>query len=144
MANPINTSDFRKAARALKKAQPMLYKEVARSVTLAASLVASDAKVIAGEHSESIPPTIRKRRRGLAAEVVAGGPQTPIAGLYEKGNKGGSKGDTFRHPVYGRDVWVQQPRYPFLAPSGRKNKAKIDALVIGGCERVRAFIINGE
>lgn len=140
----INASEFRKAARALRLAQPMLYAELGRSLKEAGNAVANDARVISGEHSESIPETIRVKRRGLAVAVVAGGADVPIAGLYELGNKGGKSGSTFRHPVYGKDVWVDQPRFPFLAPAGRQNRAKIDAIVGASCERVRAYIVHGE
>jgi hypothetical protein len=70
-----------------------------------------------------------------------------IAGLFELGNKGGSKsaGSTsegmFRHPVFGKDAWVEQPMHPYLLPAGEKNKAAIDAIVYEALSKVTDVIV---
>lgn len=69
----VNVRDFRDVAKALKKAQPALYKEVAKGIRSAGKLVQDDAKVIAGQYSTSIPKTIKVRQRGLGVSVEAGG-----------------------------------------------------------------------
>lgn len=56
-----------------------------------------------------------------------------IAGLFELGNKGHGKtqtadeGGSFRHPLFGKDVWVEQPMHPFLLPAQKAKTADIDA-----------------
>ena len=57
--------------------------------------------------------------------VRAGSADVAIAGLFELGNKGGSRSaastrrGVFRHPVFGhRDIdWPDQPMHPFLRPA---------------------------
>lgn len=145
----IDVSDFRHVAKALKKAQPELYKGVGEALDRAGTLVAADAERISGEHSESIPPTIGVRRRVLNVTVYAGGQDTPIAGLYERGNAGGNKSAAnnergqFRHPVFGKDVWVNQPRYPYLSVAGRRNQAAVDGMVGAALEIVTQIIVLG-
>jgi hypothetical protein len=143
----IDASQFKEVAKALKVAQPMLYKELGKSLAVAGRLIANDAKAIASKHSESIPPTIKVRRRGVGVQVVAGGADVPIAGLFElgsKGNRSSATGGTFRHPVFGnRDNWVDQEMHPFLAPAGRKNQAAVDALVFKALDAVTGEIVNG-
>jgi hypothetical protein len=68
-----NARSFKAAAKALRKAQPLLFAEIAKDIKAAGDLVAKDAKTIAGEHSTSIPPTIVVRRRGLTYVAVQAG-----------------------------------------------------------------------
>src|SRR5580693_3531007 len=72
-AGGIDTREFKAVAKALRKAQPAMYKELAKNLRAAGKLVANDAKSIAGDHSASIPPTIKVRQRGTAVSVEAGG-----------------------------------------------------------------------
>lgn len=179
-AGGIDTREFKAVAKALRKAQPAMYRQMAKNLRAAGQLVATDAKVIVGEHSSSIPPTIKVKQRGTAVSVEAGGVVGPrklaralqsasygtqgseralkglekqaegnaIAGLYELGNKGGSKSASatsrgvFRHPVFGdRDNWVEQPRYAYLAPAGEKNRPAIEAAVSGALDKVTRIIV---
>ena len=136
----VDVSDFHAVALALKRSQITLRLQMARSLKVAGNLVAKDAKAIASQHSESIPPTIKTQVRGASVAVVAGGGDVHIAGLYELGNKEGGKSHQasetgyFRHPVFSRDVWVEQPRWAFLAPAGKKQKPKTDAAILAACD----------
>lgn len=143
----IDVSDFRAVAKALKKAQPELYRGVGEALDRAGTLVAAEAEQIAAEHSESIPPTIRVQRRLLNVTVWAGGEGYPIAGLYEYGNKGGSSSAAnnargqFRHPVFGKDIWVNQTRYPYLWPAGQRKLPEVDAMVGAVLDIVTQIIV---
>jgi hypothetical protein len=100
-----------------------------------AEVFAEEARVRASRHSTSIPPTIRVRPLTTdKALVEAGGPDVPLAGLYEYGNKG-RRNMYFIHPVFSkpgeaeyedRSNWPQQPRWPFMAPSIRPTLRKIE------------------
>jgi hypothetical protein len=175
----IDASQFKEVARALKVAQPMLYKELGKNLRAAGQLIANDAKAIISKHSESVPPTIKVRRRGIGVVVEAGAINkgalakqiftsgygtsasnkalgkaeataeagvNPLAGLFElgsKGNRSSATGVTFRHPVFGTDVWVDQEMHPFLAPAGKKNQARVDALVFEALDAVTEEIVHG-
>jgi len=133
-------------------------------------LIAKDAKVIAGEHSTSIPPTIKTTVRGMRVGVQAGGKGNAraafsgsygttasnramrkaeegvaLAGLYELGNKGGTAQvtGTFRHPVFGnREAWVNQPRYAFLVPAAKKNEVKAQILVREALDKAMEVVVT--
>jgi hypothetical protein len=179
----IDTREFKAVAKALRKAQPAVYRQMAKNLCAAGKLVANDAKAIVGKHSSSIPPTIKAKQRGTAIAVEAGGGSggkklageiqgasygtsgvgganrklaglmkqaegNALAGLYELGNKGGSKSASatsrgvFRHPVFGdRDNWVEQPRYAYLAPAGEKNRPAIEAAVGAALDEVTSIIV---
>jgi hypothetical protein len=160
----IDTSEFKGVALALKAAQPMLRLELVRSLNAAGDLVAKDAAAIVAPYSESIPPTIKRRRRGVSVVVQAGGgrmwqylpaptsgqvEESPLAGLFEMGNKGGSKSaaatgrGVFRHPVFNTGEWVDQEMHPFLSVAGKRNQAKVDALVYEALDAVAEEIAHG-
>ncbi|HTG23808.1 MAG TPA: hypothetical protein VK681_27490 [Reyranella sp.] len=147
----IDTRDFKAVAKALKKAQPLVRTQLLRNFKLVGGLVAKDAQAIVAEHSESIPPTVKARVRGVGVSVVAGGGEVAIAGLFELGNTGNRKSASasskgvFRHPVHGNlQNWVNQPMHPFLAPAGEKNRAKTDAAVLEALDAVTEVIVLGE
>jgi hypothetical protein len=170
----IDASEFKGVAQALKAAQPMLRRELIRNLKAAGALVARDAAAIVAPHSESIPPTIKVRQRGLSIWVEAGGianrrtlarqiftegyststsksraertaeEGVPLAGLFELGNKGKrTAGGAFRHPVFGTNTWVSQETHPFLVTAGKRNQAKIDALVYEALDAVAEEIVHG-
>jgi hypothetical protein len=112
----------------------------------AAEAIATEARSEAGRHSTSIPPTIRvhKLAEGNYA-VEAGGPDVPLAGLYEYGNKG-ARTPYFIHPVFSkpgdpeyldRGSWPHQQRFPFMAPAIRRTVNPLEAL---GDERVKEIL----
>jgi hypothetical protein len=105
--------------------------------------VVATSKAIASQHSKSIPASIKMVPLGTTAiEIRAGGSNAPLARLFELGNvkktshfKGHEKttfdrshkdefgGKSFSHPVYGnKNVWVDQPRYPFLSVARREER----------------------
>ncbi len=145
----IDVADFRAAAKALKKAQPELYRGVGEALDRAGTIVAAEAEQIAEEHSETISSTIGVRRRLLNITVFAGGAEVPIAGLYERGNAGGNKSAAnnergqFRHPVFGKDVWVNQPRYPYLVVAAKRTQPKVDLMVGAALDIVTQIIVLG-
>lgn len=116
----IDGDSFDEAVRALFSAADRVDFEVTAAMAEIGETFAKAAKAEAGKHSKSIPPTIRSVPAGHAVAVRAGSQDVPLAALYDLGNagKGGRKKDTFRHPVFGnRNVWADQKRYPFFAPT---------------------------
>lgn len=118
----MDTTDFAKFAKALRRAAPKLTRELRGNLRKAGEVVANEARVKAANASVTIPPTIKVRVSGATVAVVAGGAGVPLAGLMEVGNKGSRmSGGTFRHPVFGNDVWVTQPTHPYLFPALDEN-----------------------
>jgi hypothetical protein len=118
---------FSPVIRAIKKWEPEVRKQLRKELRGSGEMIAGGARLLAGAHSKTIPATIKTRTRiqsrKVEVEIRAGSADVPIAGLYELGNKGGSKSQAsagrgqFRHPVFGdRGKWVNQDRYPYLAP----------------------------
>lgn len=57
-------------------------------------------------------------RNGASIKITATSPKKPALGpLLERGNRGTRAGGTIRHPVFGHDVWVDQPTQPYLQPA---------------------------
>lgn len=131
----LDTRDFARFAKALRRAQPALAKSLMLKLRAAGQIVADEAKVLSADASVTIPPSIKVRVSGATVSVVAGGNGIPLAGLMELGNKGAATAQaSFRHPVFGNmDVWVQQSTHPYLLPALDKagfaaEKAATDAL----------------
>ncbi len=129
----VDDSDFRRFAKALRKADRALYTELRIRLRAAGNIVANEARVYAADASVTIPPTIKVRTSMTSVAVIAGGAGTPLAGLMELGNSSkrhfrtGSRSGTFRHPVFGnKSVWVTQPMHPYLAPALRANFAEAE------------------
>lgn len=88
------------------------------------------ARVIAGQHSQTVAGTIRMRTVPGMVIVTVGNEETPIAALWELGNKGTRdsnqvQGVYFRHPVFGGDAWVSQRRFPMLRPAQQALRKEI-------------------
>jgi hypothetical protein len=127
----VDTRDFRKFAKALMVAAPMVYATLRINMRGVGDIVANEARGIAAGASTTVPDSIKVRVSGATVSVVAGGAGVPMGGLLEEGNVGGSKG-TFRHPVFGNaTVWASQPMHPFLAPALAN---KMDAAEIAAVE----------
>lgn len=127
----IDTRDMKDLTKALRKAAPELVTDMRKDVRKAGVIVAEEAKRKAGEHSKSIPPTIKVRASGATVAVTAG-KGVPLAGLYELGNKGGNPAsETFKHPIFGE--WVTgegyQKRYPFLALAAEATIVQTEAAI---------------
>src|SRR5947209_9269435 len=114
-------------ARDMRRAAGVVRRETDRTIATVGATITAEAKAKAAEHSKSIAPTIRLAVVPGAALIRAGDEATPIAALYELGNaKSKRTAETFRHPVWGnRDVWVAQPKHPFLAPALAVNRREI-------------------
>jgi hypothetical protein len=137
----IDVSDIQSLVRDLRRSSKAAATEMRATITGLAEIVAVEARSIAGEHSQSIPPTIKARsylsggRRSTSS--VTAGKGVPLAALYELGNKGKSEDSpNFRHPVYERsasgqlqqtDDWVDQARFPFLKPAAQRKDAEVRA-----------------
>jgi HK97 gp10 family phage protein len=111
MANEIEAliKDLGKVPKDLKR-------QLRPGLRAAGNIVADDAKRRAA-WSTRIPRAIRVSitfsgsRPGVA--VVVNQRKAPHARVYENAGQEG----TFRHPVFGRDVWVTQKARPFLFPA---------------------------
>lgn len=146
----IDARDFHDVARALHKAAPATSRALKRRLRKAGEIVAVEARAIASEHSQSIPPTIKVRTRAAAVEVIAGGPDAPVASLFELGNTrdaksaSASRKGSFRHPVYGnREVWVEQPMHRYLAPAAAAHMVEVEREVVGALEEATQIIAFG-
>lgn len=106
----------------------------------AGQLIASKARATAAGFSERIPGAISvstrfSSRGGVMVRVNS--TKAPHARALE----GTTRNNTFRHPVFDRDVWVDQPTQPFLFPAvrARRDQAKsVIALAVRQATRVRA------
>ena len=130
---------FAPVIKAIKKWEPEVRKQLRKELQASGNMIAAGSRLLAGAHSTTIPATIKVRTRiqsrKVEVEIRAGSAEVPIAGLYELGNKGSGKSETFRHPVFAREgsragkhkgpfgitrsdkaPWVNQKRHPFLSP----------------------------
>ena len=119
----IDTSAFKLLAKDLRKANVLASRNLRAGLRGVGEVVAVEARSRAAQYSSTIPPTIKVRVAGTTVSVQAGSADVPIAALFELGNTGGRKSaaasvrGSFRHPVFGHDVWVEQPMHPFLRPA---------------------------
>ena len=119
----VDTRELKDFAKVLRREVPEVGKRLRRQLREAGKIIADDAQERANG-AMSNPPKVKVRVTGMrsvsvvAAATVQGpdGPD-PIPGLLEEGNKGSGGGGTFRHPVFGNDVYVDQPMKPFLKPA---------------------------
>ena len=114
----IDTSDFRKFARALTKAAPLIAGVLRVNLRGVGDVVAEEARSLARPYSSTIPDSIKVRVSGATVSVLGGGTGVPLGGLFELGNVNSKDSSEFRHPVFGnRNVWASQPMHPFLLPA---------------------------
>ncbi len=123
MADGIDLREFKKLTRDLKAFKPD--KQIKKNLRQAGLLIADDAKALVDPYSTTVGPSIRVRIRKTSVSILAGGANVPMAGLLEMGNRKG-RGDRFRHPVFGTDVWVDQPKHPYLLRATMKNLRSIE------------------
>ena len=128
-------------ARDLRAAARDFRRETDRTLAKIGAELYALAKQIAGEHSSTVAGTIRLRALPGMIVISAGSDAVPIAALWELGNKGTHnsgrvQGVWFRHPVFGRDVWVNQRRYPFLRPAADYERKSIRKLMDATYDRV--------
>jgi hypothetical protein len=112
--------DLEDLARNMRIASKDFRREVQPEVDAIGKDIADTARDVAATKSERVAATVHHLSLPeLGASVVrAGDDSTPIAALWELGNKGSKRtADTFRHPVFGnRDgAWVEQEKFPYLS-----------------------------
>ena len=143
----VDSSGLRRFLADLRKASKVAAVGYRVQLIAAGEIVATEARAIASEHSEKIPPSIKTQVRGATIAVVAG-QGVPLAALYEVGNAGrGSRSvwqastTTFKHPVHGhRDRWVTQTGYPALKPAADKMMPEVMAAVGKVADDVQAVL----
>ena len=98
------------------------------------------AKALAEPHSKKVADTIKLRAMPGYVVISAGNDETPIAALWELGNKGTHnsarvQGVYFRHPIFGTDNWTTQRRFPFLRPALDADRKNITMLMESAWDR---------
>jgi hypothetical protein len=106
--------------------------ELRRNIIDAANVIAAAARSNAS-WSSRIPDAISARVRfgtGSAVQIVVSAAKAPHARAFEGigARARDYRGGTFRHPVFGRDIWVEQQQRPFLVPAVQQHE---DAAVRG-------------
>lgn len=136
----IDARDLLRTAKALKSLDDRAFiRQLRRDLRTAAGPVLARAKANAGQVSAAVARSIvietafTTKRTGVF--VVAKRSRMPaghesLPGLLERGQ--GGRGGSFRHPVFGRDVYVTQPTHPFLAPALDGQRALIEAQIRAG------------
>ena len=113
----LDTRDFAKFAKALRKADKGLYKQLQIRLRAAGDIVAAAARSNVAPYSSKAEASIRTRVSSATVAVVAGVGGVPMAALLELGNKArGASSGQFQHPIWGR--WVTgagfQAMHPYL------------------------------
>jgi hypothetical protein len=130
--------------RALAKASKMAARDLREEMRAAGEIVAKQARDNAGQHSTSIPPTIKTQVRSLTVSVVAG-KGVPLAALYEVGNAQGGTENSFKHPVFGnREAWVTQTGYPFLKPAVDAKMPEVEAGVMKVADGIAEVLAHAD
>ena len=96
-----------------------------RSLDPAGDIVADEAVRLIAPFSKRIPGRIKRRRSGTRVRVIAGGDKAPHAAALDNRGKNG----TFRHRVFGQDVWVNQPAHPFLEPAAESKQDEVGSII---------------
>lgn len=123
-------------ARDMRRLPEETRKAIRPALRKAGEMIAHEAKVNAS-WSSRIPSSIRvetsfrQNREGVI--VRAGNANSPHARPYEGLT---SSGSTFRHPVFGRDVWVAQTERPFLFPAAEAGQAAATEAVASALDDV--------
>lgn len=136
--------DFEVLSRQLHDAAEMYERDLTPTMGGIGKLVATTAQGIAGQKSEKVAETIKSRTIPAAAVIEAGNADTPIAALWQVGNKGSRDKTHFRHPVFGRkDVWVEQPMFRYLTEALRVTREARTRVLEVAWERVLRRIEEG-
>lgn len=123
----VDTSGLKDLAAVLRRSQPELKKQLYKNLRIAGEIVKEQA-VFNSLWSSRIPSSLKVQGSGLHVKVVALASIAPNAGPLERGSQG--RAGINRHPVFGnREVWVNQPTRPFLAPALQTRFTQVVALV---------------
>lgn len=129
----VNMQSFAHLARDMKRAAPLMYKEIHHGLKDIGGIVADEARKIEicgalsknAAYAEKIAKSIKVRARGFTVSVVASG---RLAELEEMGRKGTP--GRWRHPLFGdRLHWYDQQSRPYLYPA-LKSKAELIDLAV--------------
>jgi hypothetical protein len=120
----VNMQSFAHLAREMKRAAPLMYKEIHHGLKDIGGIVADEARKNAA-YSEKIAKSIKVRARGFTVSVVASGRLAELEEMGKKGTPG-----RWRHPLFGdRLHWYDQQSRPFLYPA-LKSKAELIDLAV--------------
>lgn len=126
-----DASEMRKLVKDLGVVDKESRKAFYGSIEAAGEIVATRAREKAnaftrkGGGTDRIASSVRVRRRGTSVKIELGGPDAPEGAPIEHHGIGG----TFRHRVFGQDVWVNQPAHPSLIPAAHETEALVVATV---------------
>ena len=121
----VNMQSFAHLARDMKRAAPLMYKEIHHGLKDIGGIVAVEARHNASYAHEKIAPSIKVRARGFTVSVVASGRLAELEEMGKKGTPG-----RWRHPLFGdRLHWYDQQSRPFLYPA-LKSKAELIDLAV--------------
>jgi len=120
----VNMQSFAHLARDMKRAAPLMYKEIHHGLKDIGGIVADEARKNAA-YSEKIAKSIKVRAGGFTVSVVASGRLAELEEMGKKGTPG-----RWRHPLFGdRLHWYDQQSRPFLYPA-LKSKAELIDLAV--------------
>ncbi|MFL6141576.1 MAG: HK97 gp10 family phage protein [Labedaea sp.] len=126
-------------ARDMRRLEPQTRTAIRPALRQGGQMVAREAAV-RSSWSSRIPATIRVevsfRANREGVRIRMGGPHAPHARPYENLGEPG----TFRHPVYGRDVWVSQAARPALFPAARDAAPAVTGYLLEQLDAVGASL----
>jgi hypothetical protein len=117
-------SEIRKLIADLGRVPAELRSELRPAIQAAAQEVLQEARSRASWSSRIPGATriaVRFTGKAAGASVVVSAARAPHGRPYEHLGAAG----TFRHPVYGRDVWVTQRAKPFLFPAAKAKRERV-------------------
>jgi hypothetical protein len=137
----IEGADLNAVYRQLRATEPKLASALRKGIKDAAGPVVVEVKAEAeaqGLHRAAAATSVRfssAKRNGITATIRTDHKAAPMARPLESGSQG-SGGRFNRHPVFGRDVYVNQPVRPYFwtavkktSPQvGQRIKAALDAV----------------
>lgn len=124
IALAVKTDGFTAFYKAVKASDKQLAASLRKQLQTVGNTVRDRAKGNAS-WSARIPSSIKTSVTQKGVSVKAGGAKAPHAAAFEHGGKPGM----FRHPVFGnREMWVNQPARPYLAPAMNADEAAAGVL----------------
>lgn len=129
----IEARSMEELGRKLRLAGAVVEARMAPAMVEVGRLLEKEARQIAEDNgSQKVADSVKTLVIPRGVEIQAGGPDAPVADLWELGNKGKKVSEkTFRHPVFGSKTtpWVTQEKKPFLRPARRKTAVERRAVL---------------
>ena len=123
----INPADLAVLYRVARQAEGEIQTELRRSIKKAAQPVVDGIRSEAASFSTRIPGTVKTKvsfaRKSASVTVTVGARHA--APINNNDNAG-----TFRHPVFGTDIWVEQSAHPFLTSGARHGEPSADRAML--------------